>query len=135
MILNNNAEESYECIFRVVIEKLADYFEWDQCTKAFYESIKQEWPLLEEIITHETVENASIWNEGLYKNLFRKLWNHLMPHQRRAYIDNLYPAELEIVKDCVSYSEIQNLSNDPDLLDEGDLLDKVEFLDQSDLEI
>lgn len=135
MILDDHAEESYEFIFRVVIEKIANYYEWDQCNKKFYESVKQEWPLLEEIITHESVENNPMWTEESYKNLFRKLWNHLMPYQRRTYFDNLYPIELEIVKDCISFNEIQNLSNDPDLRGEEDLLDKLDPLDKSDLEI
>ncbi len=130
-----NIEEAYELIFRAVIEKITDFYDWDQITKIFYDSIKSEWPLLEEIITHNQIKNALLWEEETYRNLLKKLWGNLMIHQRKAFLDNLYPDQLALVKVCVPFDDIQNLSHDFDISNESDLLDNIDLVDEGDLEI
>ncbi len=132
---NANIEESHELIFRAVIEKIADLYEWDQITQNFYDSIKSEWPLLEEIITHNQIKNALLWDEEIYRNLLKKIWGNLMIHQRKAFLDNLYPDQLALVKVCVPFDDIQNLSHELDIPNESDLLDNVDLVDEGDLEI
>ena len=132
---NDNIEESYELNFRAVIEKITDFYEWNQITQNFYDSIKLEWPLLEEIITYNQIKNALLWEEETYRNLLKKLWGNLMIHQRKAFLDNLNPDQLALVKVCVPFADIQNLSYELDLPSESDLLDNVDLMDEGDLEI